>query len=389
MTTSIMIVAGEASGDLHGSRLIRSMRSQRSDLAISGIGGIELEKAGVEILFRSSEIAVVGFLEVISHLKSIVAAQRIMRRNLESRHPKLLILIDFPDFNLILAKRAKKLGIPVFYYISPQVWAWRSGRVKKIGRLADKIGVILPFEEQFYQSRGVQAQYVGHPLLDSVRATLSRDEFCMKFSVDKNRPLIGILPGSRSKEIRHLLPVFLEAALKFQQSVTTQPVFLIPQASTVSEDELLIHGVRQYSEQLDIRIISSHRYELMSACDAAIAASGTVTLELVLLNTPVVVAYKLSPLTYRLGTLLVNISYFSLVNLIAGEEIVPELLQNEARADRICTALQSLLYDKQHQAAMQTGYNRVRSMLGTAGASDRAAKLALELLEKNTPPGSQ
>ena len=259
MSTEIMIVAGEASGDLHGSRLITAMRAKRPDLRVSGVGGVELATAGVEIIFPSSKIAVVGFFEVISHLADIITAQKRLRRRLAERRPQLLILIDFPDFNLLLAAHAKKLGIPIFYYISPQVWAWRSGRVKTIGRLADSIGVILPFEEDFYRSRGVAAHYVGHPLLDSVQAELSRDAFCTMFEIDPLRRLIGILPGSRSKEIRQLLPIFLESAAAYQRRADTRPVFLIPQASTVSEGELAENGVDRYRSLLDIRIISSRR----------------------------------------------------------------------------------------------------------------------------------
>lgn len=375
-----MIVAGEASGDLHGSRLITAMRAKRPDLRVSGVGGVELAAAGVEIIFPSSKIAVVGFFEVISHLADIITAQKRLRRRLTERRPQLLILIDFPDFNLLLAAHAKKLGIPIFYYISPQVWAWRSGRVKTIGRLADSIGVILPFEEDFYRSRGVAAHYVGHPLLDSVQAELSREAFCTMFEIDPSRRLIGILPGSRSKEIRQLLPIFLESAVAYQRRADTRPVFLIPQASTVSEGELAENGVDRYRSLLDIRIISSHRYDLMAACDAVLAASGTVTLEVLLLGTPLVVAYKLSPRTYQIGRLLVRVPYFALVNLIAGEEIVPELLQDEARADRISEALFQLVHDPLRRARMKQDFARVRALLGTAGASDRAADLAVNLI---------
>ncbi len=380
MNTEIMIVAGEASGDLHGSRLITAMRSRCPDLRVSGVGGVELAAAGVEILFPSAKIAVVGFFEVISHLADIITAQKLLRQRLTERRPQLLILIDFPDFNLLLAGQAKKLGIPIFYYISPQVWAWRAGRVKTIGRLADRIGVILPFEEDFYRSRGVTAHYVGHPLLDSVRAELSRNAFCKMFDIDASRRLIGILPGSRSKEIRQLLPVFLEAAAAYQRRVDTRPVFLIPQASTVTEGELAENGVDRYRSLLDIRIIASRRYDLMAACDAVLAASGTVTLEVLLLDTPLVVAYKLSPRTYQLGRLLVKVPYFALVNLIAGEEIVPELLQGEARADRISEELFQLVHDPLRRARMKQDFTRVRALLGTTGASDRAADLAVSLL---------
>lgn len=381
MTREIMIVAGEASGDLHGSRLVQAMTGRRSDLHFVGVGGTEMAAAGVELLFPSSRIAVVGLLEVLSHLGPILSAQRLLRRRLSERRPALLILIDFPDFNLLLARKAKKLGIPVFYYISPQVWAWRSGRVKTIGRLVDAIGVILPFEQEFYRARGVNAHYVGHPLLDSVRPEMSREAFCASFSLDPSRQMIGIVPGSREREIRHLLPVFLEAAARFQQRNETRPLFLVPRASTISEAVLAQNGIDRYRDILDIRIIAEYRYALMAACEAVVAASGTVTLELLLLDTPQVAAYRLAPVSYAVGKMLVKVPFFSLVNLIAGEEIVTELLQEQVNSEQLAEALQQLVYDRQRSEQIRTAYTRVRQILGSAGASQRAADLALRVLE--------
>ncbi len=381
MKAEVLIVAGEASGDLHGSRLVRAMRSRNPDLHFAGVGGTELAAAGVDILVSSSQIAVVGFFEVISHLSALVSAQKSLRRYLEDQRPALLILIDFPDFNLLLARKAKQLGIPIFYYISPQVWAWRSGRVKTMARLIDRIGVILPFEEEFYRLRGVAASYVGHPLLDSVQAELPREQFCDRFDIDPTRRLIGILPGSRRKEVLQLLPVFLAAAARYQAQNDDHPVFLIPQAPTVSREELMANGIADYAATLDLRIVSSHRYSLMAACDAAVAASGTVTLELLLLGTPTVVAYKLSPWTYRLGTMLVNIPHFSLVNLIAGQEVITELLQDEVEEARIASELWRLLHDNRHRWLVRRGYADVRMKLGTPGASGRAADLAMALID--------
>lgn len=379
-----MIVAGEASGDLHGSRLVAAMLARKPDLGFCGIGGEELERAGVELLSDVSKISVVGVFEVISHLPHIINAQNVLRRKMTQARPGLLILIDFPDFNLLLARKAKRLGIPVFYYISPQVWAWRSGRVKTIGRLTDAVGVILPFEESFYRQRGVtKATYVGHPLLDTVATSVTREAFCDTHHIDADKILIGIVPGSRTKEIKALLPVFLQAAYNFQQQCPEKPVFLIPKASTVSEETMSEAGVADYRSLIDIRIIDELRYDLMAACDAIVATSGTVTLEILLLNTPMVAAYKVSPMSYRLGKMLVKVDYFCLANLIAGEEIVRELLQDDADPASIAAELHQLLFDEKTRLRQREGYAKVRKRLGTSGASQRAAALALSLLKND------
>jgi len=379
-----MIVAGEASGDLHGSRLVAAMLAANPQLHFSGIGGRELERTGIELLYDVSKISVVGAFEVFSHLPHIFKAQQVLRRRMIQARPQLLILIDFPDFNLLLARKAKRLGIPVFYYISPQVWAWRSGRVKTLGRLTDGIGVILPFEEQFYRERGVdKATYVGHPLLDTVATSMTREVFCTTYGIDKAKTLIGIVPGSRTKEIDQLLPVFLNAAEQFQRHCPEKPIFLVPRASTVSEDTLLSAGITHYRKHLDIRIIDEQRYDLMAACDAIMAASGTVTLEILLLETPMVVAYKVSPLSYRLGRMLVKINFFCLANLIAGEEIVRELLQDEANPEAIADELYRLVFDETRKEEQLKGYATVKERLGSSGASTRAAARALTLLQAN------
>ena len=382
MKSEVMIVVGEASGDLHGAHLISSLQRLNPELSFCGMGGSEIAGTGAEILFEAARISVVGLVEVVSHLKDIITAQRTLRKRLAESKPALLILIDFPDFNLLLARKAKKLGIPVFYYISPQVWAWRSGRIKTIKRLVDKIGVILPFEEQFFRARGVDATYVGHPLLDSVRTSQTRDQYCSSQDIPANVRLIGILPGSRLKEVARLLPVFLESALLLQEKCADRLLFIVPCATTLKKDDLLENGISEYQDRLNLKIVSEDRYNMMAACDIVIAASGTVTLELLLLNTPMVVAYKLSPRTYMLGKLLVKVKYFSLVNLIGNKAIVPELLQDEANPERISGELLKLMYDKKEKIKMESGFQQVKEKLGGEGASDRAAQLALQLMTR-------
>ena len=382
MSPRIMIVTGEASGDLHGANLLRAMQSRLPELTACGMGGRELASSGMEILCDAAKVSVVGIFEVLAHLGDIVAAQRVLRRHMRQEQPDLLILIDLPDFNLMLAKQAKILGIPVFYYISPQVWAWRSGRIRLLRQRVDKIGVILPFEEEFFRRHGVVADYVGHPLLDTVATSMGREEFCHRHGIAADALCIGLLPGSRKREISSLLPVFLDAAHLLEERCGRRPVFLLPQASTIEEADLDAAGLAAARKSLDLRVIREERYDMMAACQAVMAASGTVTLELAILGVPMVVAYRLSPATYFLARLLVRLDAFSLPNLIAGRMAVPELLQKEVTAARLADEVAALLRDGAKMAAMRTALDEVRQRLGRPGASQLAAQSALALLRQ-------
>lgn len=378
----VMIVAGEASGDMHGANLVRAMRQRAPHLRFCGMGGTELAQAGVELLCDAAKLAVVGAVEVLSHLGDILSARRVLIERLRNHRPALLILIDYPDFNLLLARKAKQIGIPVFYYISPQVWAWRSGRVRTIKRLIDRVAVILPFEQAFYARHDMHVDFVGHPLMDSVRPGLSPDQFKAQHNIDPARPVIGLLPGSRRKEVAALLPDFLAAAGLIAASLP-QATFLLPQAPTVTLALLEEHGLAAWQQQLDIRVITDDRYSMMAACDAAVAASGTVILELAILGTPTVATYRTSPHTYWLGRLLIrNLRYFTLVNLIGERAILPELLQDAVTPERMAQEVTTLLNDRQARAEMLAGMAEVRQRLGGTGASDRAAAIALSLLTR-------
>lgn len=378
----VMIVAGEASGDLHGANLVRALRTLRPELHFSGMGGVALAGAGVELLCDAAKIAVVGAFEVLSHLGDILAARRALLARMHSHRPGLLILIDYPDFNLLLAKQAKKLGIPVLYYISPQIWAWRKSRVHKIARLTDRVAVILPFEQDFYATYGYQVDFVGHPLLDSVRPQMSPAEFRQSLGIEADRSLVGLLPGSRRKEIAALLPDFLAAAALMAEQ-HPKLTFLLPLAPTIDRSLLDNHGLATFQQRLDIRVVSEDRYTMMAACDAAVAASGTVLLELAILGVPCVATYRVSPLTYILGRLLIRgIRFFSLVNLIAEREIIPELLQDAVTPERIAQELQPLLHESPARSAMRQGFTEVCQRLGGPGASQRASQVALQLLPR-------
>lgn len=374
----IMIVAGEASGDMHGAALVAAMKALDPELHFSGVGDKALAVQGVDLLYHSHQIAVVGIVEVLTHWREIRAALNVLRRRLLERPPCLLILIDFPDFNLILAKRAKKLGIPVFYYISPQVWAWRSGRVRSIARLVDRLAVILPFEKEFYLSRGVsQVEFVGHPLVDSVRSEIPPAEFRRRHGIDLDATVIGILPGSRRREISSILPDFIKTARLLRQQKSNL-CFLLPLAPTLTLADLGLPA--EVLHELNIKVIGDHRYDLMAACDLVMTASGTVTLELALLKVPMVVTYRFSPLTYLLGRLLVKVDYASLVNLVAGREVVRELIQQEFTPQCLSEALLAIWPETEQRQALISGLQEVNARLGAPGASNKAARLTLDLI---------
>ncbi len=377
----VMLVAGEASGDLHGAGLVRAMQRLAPNLRFCGMGGQELRLAGVKILYDAAGLAVVGVTEVLSHLGDILRARRTLIERMRRRPPTLLILIDYPDFNLWLARTAKKLGIPIFYYISPQLWAWRSGRVRTIRRLVDRMAVILPFEQEFYTRHGLAVDFVGHPLVDTVRPSMDREQFMAAQAIAPDNGLVGLLPGSRRKEIAALLPDFLAGAHLLARESTRPLTFLIPLASTIDRSLLDQHGLAQWQGRLDVRVISDDRYSMMAACDAVVAASGTVMLELALLNVPTVAAYRTSRNTYLLGRLLIrHITHFTLVNLIGGRTIIPELLQDEITPERIAGELRRLLDDQEARQEVLAGLAEVRQRLGGPGASERAATIALAML---------
>jgi len=376
-----MIVAGEASGDLHGANLVRAMLVQAPNWHFCGMGGRELERAGVELLCDASKLAVVGVTEVLSHLGDILRARRALIERMRLQRPALLILIDYPDFNLWLAATAKELGIPIFYYISPQIWAWRRSRIHTIKQLTNRIAVILPFEQKFYARQDCPVDFVGHPLVDIVRPQMERAEFMALHRIDPAKKLIGLLPGSRKKEVAALLPDFLAAAQLLAGDHPERYTFLIPQASTITRQVLDENGLASWHNRMDFRVISDDRYSMMAACDAVVAASGTVLLELAILGIPMVATYRTSRSTYLLGRLLIrHLSYFSLVNLIGGRAIIPELLQDAVTPKQIAHELNVLIEDQQVRATLLAGLEEVQQLLGGPGASDRAAAIALQIL---------
>jgi lipid-A-disaccharide synthase len=371
-----MIVAGEASGDLHGANLVKEALRIDPDLTFLGIGGPRMREAGVTTLIDASAMAVVGLVEVIAHFDVICRAYTTLRRIIRTDPPDLLILIDYPDFNLRLAKLAKNAGVKVLYYISPQVWAWRVERVKKIARLVDRMAVVFPFEVPFYEKEGVPVTFVGHPLADIVRPTMSRTEAQSGFGLDPARKTVGLFPGSRKGEIRSLLPTILEAAALLRQRFPDLQ-FILPLAPSLDAADLA-----PYLEPsgLDVKVVEGKGYDVIQVCDAIISVSGTVTLEIALLEVPMVIIYRVSPLTYAVGKRLIRVDHIGICNIVAGERVVRELVQHDAEPVWIAEEISCILTDDVYARQMRAKLAGVREKLGSGGGSARVARLALEML---------
>lgn len=364
-----MLVAGEASGDLHGGHLAESLRKLRPDLELFGIGGLNMRKAGVSTLVDITTLAVVGIWEVLAHFKDIKGAFDRMRDILVSDPPDMLVLIDYPDFNLRLAKVAKKAGVPVVYYISPQVWAWRRGRVKKIAGLVRKMLVVFPFEKEFYDGANVDCVFVGHPVLDEQPEMRGREELSAAFGIDHARPVLGLLPGSRKKELSFHLPVMVEAYRRLKASMPELQA-VIPVADTLD-----IESFKPYiAGAEDVKLVSGDTNGVMALMDCAVVASGTATLQVGLHNKPMVIMYRLSPLTYRIGRMLIKVKYIGLVNLVLGGLVVPELIQDEANPENISSAVLKTFKDEKYRHEMTEKLKDIKSKLGGSGASVRAAQ---------------
>jgi len=377
----VMIIAGEASGDLHGSKLVRAMREKNSDLFFCGIGGQALRGAGVKIIVDASQLAVVGITEVFSKMIDLFRGMSVAKKLLKSLKPDLLIIIDFPDFNLHIAGTAKKLGIPVLYYITPQVWAWRPGRVKKIRKIVDHVAVILPFEEKFFRKHQIQATFVGHPLLDT--HLLLEESSIAKNAEDI--PVIGLLPGSRDREIAKLLPVMLQSA-RIMLERDKKMKFIVSAAPSI-ERKFVETIVEEHRGEYDFELVSDTVENVLKRCRLAVVASGTVTLEAAIFGIPMIIIYKMSPVTYWLGKMLVRsrVKNFGLVNLIAGRDISPELLQGEVSSKKIADMAFEMLNDASGLEKTKNELLGIKDVLGGPGASKRVADIALNMLEKPKP----
>ena len=371
-----MIVTGEASGDLHGAHLVHALQKQLPHAEICGVGGTHLQAKGVTLISSSDELAVVGVSEVVRKLRTVFSVYKKLSRYLKEQRPDLLILVDYPEFNLRLARVAHKLGIPIVYYISPQVWAWRSYRVNLIRRLITKMLVIFPFEQEFYRRYGVDVEWVGHPLAESVISSQTKEEFCKQHELDPSQPIVGILPGSRESEVEQLLPVMLDAAHRIhQQKPTVQ--FVLPLASSMEQSALFNVTLPRF-----IHIIRQQTYEAIHAADMIVTASGTVTVETAILETPMIITYIVSPLTYWLGRMFIKVPFIGMVNLIAGKEVAKELIQKMVTPDTIAQEALTLLNDPNKLNNLRQAVKTVHTKLGKPGAPDRAAAIIVNLLTK-------
>jgi len=374
---SVMIVAGEASGDMYGATLATEIRALAPETRFFGMGGDCMRKAGVETLVDANVMAVMGLVEVLGHLPVIVSGFNILKQKLRTDPPKLLILIDYPDFNLRLAKVAKRAGVKVLYFISPQVWAWRSGRVTGIGRVVDMMAVLFPFEVPFYRNAGIPVTFVGHPLVDLVRPTMGRDEALASLGLDPARRCVGLFPGSRKSEIKKLFPVILQAAENLLQRMPDLQ-FVLPLASSLRDEDLAPYLA---ATKLPVSVVSGRNHDVMSACDAAISVSGTVVMELALVGTPMVLIYKMSPLTYQIGKRVINVPHIGICNIVAEKRMVKELIQHEAEPVPIADEIDALLNNTSYAAQMREGFAAMRVKLGNGGALGRVARLAMEMMK--------
>lgn len=370
----IMIIAGETSGDRHGSKLVSAISNKDPTIFFCGIGGPELENAGVRIFVDASKLAVVGITEVLYKISGILKGMSLAKKTLKTLRPDLLILIDFPDFNLHLAATAKKLGIPVLYYICPQIWAWRSGRIKKMEKLVDHLAVILPFEETFYTKYDMLVTFVGHPLLDN--DLFNQDDALDKWEGDTT--VIGLLPGSRDREIAKHLPIMLDAA-KILLGKLDGIQFVISLAPGI-EREYMENIIASQTNGANFKIVSDGVKKIFKRSQLVVAASGTVTLESAIFGVPMVIIYKVSPLSYWMGRALIRVEHIGLVNLVAGKRIVPELLQDEASPENIADTVFAMLNNASGLKKLRSDLLSIKDTLGGPGASERVADIALGML---------
>jgi lipid-A-disaccharide synthase len=381
---TVLIVAGEASGDLHASKVVSRLRALDPDLTVYGVGGDRMRAAGAELIYHSDDFAMVGLLEVVRHIPRLTRAMNHLTDLAERRGTRLAILVDYPGFNLALARKLGRLGVRVLYYISPQVWAWGEGRVRKIADRADRVAVVFPFEETFYRERGVRAEFVGHPLLEEPAlaarpAAPSEREKRRDDAV--TQPVLGLLPGSRRHEIERLLPRMLDATDILRRDIAGLRVRL-GRAAGVGEGLLRDSGD---PGSRDVEIVAPDRvHEVMKTSTALLISSGTATLEAACFGTPMVVVYRLSPLSYLIGRALVKIPDIGLVNVVAGERVVPELVQGAATARRMADEIRPFLTDADLRSRVSSRLLTVREQLGGPGASDRVARMALEMLGRGS-----
>lgn len=374
--TNLLIIAGEESGDLHGAALINELKNIDDTLSIYGIGGDKMSLAGMNIIYHINKMAFLGFVEVLRHIPFIKKVQKDLISVIIEKNIKVAVLIDYPGFNLSLAKKLKKMNVKIIYYISPQIWAWGAGRLNKIKRIVDKMLVVFPFEEQLYKHAGVEVELVGHPLLERIDEFnfLDRDELNRKFNLDNIKDILLILPGSRQNEVKKIFPETIKAATKVADEFDLQIV--VACASNIDES---VFG--RLSATNNYKVIKKFTYDLLKHSKLGIIKSGTSTLEAGLFNLPMVIVYKTNYLTYLIGKNIIKLDYIGLVNIVLGKKVVPELIQNGVSSETIYNECKNILSDRQVYFSIKNDLNPLKEKLGSKGASEKAAKIIYDCLK--------
>ena len=376
----VMIIAGEASGDLHGAGVVHELKRREPECDIFGIGGDKMQAAGMELVYHVRELSVMGFWEVLQHLPLLRSVEKTLGVLLIARKPDVLLLIDYPGFNLRFAKTARRYGIRIAYYISPQIWAWNPGRVRKMKAVIDTMLVVFPFEEEIYRKEEIDVHFVGHPLLEVFSEPQARKEFLKRYGFDGGKQILGLLPGSRRQEIERIFPVMLGAARVIHRECGVNVAVGV---SSVLDLEYVKSFIR---DEFPVVFIQHATYDLMKNADVVLVTSGTATLETGYYQTPMIVVYKTSWLTYLIGRMVVKIKNIGLVNVVAGEQVVPELIQASLTPERLASEAVALLKDEQRRRAMSEKLQVIREKLGTKGASSRVADSICSLAQLGHAP---
>jgi len=387
MDRKILMISAEASGDLHGSSLIKALKRLSPSIVIKGMGGEKMIAAGLSGI-DSTKLSVVGIVEVFRKFPAIVKAFLALKKLLKEEIFDCVVLIDYPDFNLRFAKAAKKRGLTVVYYISPQIWAWRKKRIFQISRVVDKMLVVFPFEEALYREAGLDVEYVGHPVADIAVCGMSNGEAKEALGIAKDTVAVALLPGSRTEELRrHLMPMV--SGVKLLQQRLGTPVCALILAAPGIEEGLVKELLKDSPPSLKIKVITKNTYTLLRAADIAAVASGTATLETALIGTPMVIVYRMSVLSYLIAKLLVSVDYIGLPNIISGNAFLPELIQGEVTPPNIAEELYGLLKNPGKQRAVKEGYERIKKDLAGKGAPERAARAVFRLIGESPLAGGE
>jgi lipid-A-disaccharide synthase len=368
-----MIIAGEESGDLHGSGVVRALKQRRPDCSIYGIGGDRMQKEGMELVYHVRELSVMGFWEVLRHLPLIRSVERTMETILTARRPDVLLLMDYPGFNLRFARIAKRYGIKIVYYISPQVWAWNPGRVKEMRKCIDRMLVVFPFEVDIYRKEGIDVEFVGHPLLEVLGEGQDRDSFLKRYNLNNDKPIVALLPGSRRQELERIFPAMLGAGRILHSLYGVQLVVGVSTGLTMEFVRSFLH------DDLPVQLLQHATHDVMKHATVALVTSGTATLETGYYGTPMVIVYKTSPVTYLIGRLLVRIQDIGLINIVLGERVVPELLQWDATPQRLASEVVPMLEREEVRTQIRAKLCTVRDRLGQPGASVRVAETLMAI----------